>query len=148
MARAASFANIFFISESLCRQLTQHTSLKDSLRQFHEWGVATVVCALRDGDICCFSSDVILTVHREFHPKVNGTLGAGDIFGGWFLAEFLRPPQQQEVVPEKLDACIRSGMAAVAWRLEQRGIEVPTPDPVVVAQWLQTKRFQSYCEHI
>jgi len=123
-------------SDSFYKALANTDAVADAVEAALELGPQLIVATAKDGTCCCTSRRFDFQVAPIRVSTAGNSLGAGDLFKGWFAAELLsragsRTDKLLLTYENTLEAT-RVAVAAAAWRISDHGmfVEIPSDDEV------------------
>jgi sugar/nucleoside kinase (ribokinase family) len=76
----------------------------------------------------CSLDGRVFVLRRTVKLAIGNTMGAGDVFGGWFLARLLESARDTIFELNHVKESVLAGMAAAAWKIQDHSMEVRIPD--------------------
>jgi sugar/nucleoside kinase (ribokinase family) len=98
------------------------------------WSSGLWIVTRDDGSCVCIAPNYEILIRRTGKLRPGNTLGAGDVFRGWFLACLLRSSATDAMSEENITEAVKVGLAAAAWKIQHRGMVAKVPQQSEVSR--------------
>lgn len=125
------YADVVKLSKEELELITEESNVNSAIGKIKQYGVNAVVVTDGDNDIY-FSADDSVECLPPVKVKAVDTTGAGDIFFGTFLTEFIKSGENMEKLKtDKIKPFVRKAIQVASQSVTRKGAIASIPDNII-----------------